>query len=52
MQIRPPQPRCHMLEVLQFVFQSGWHWAGATVMLIAIVTGLVTIVALVTDKGQ
>jgi len=35
-----------MLEVLQFIFQSFWHWLGATIMLIVIASIPYDIVAL------
>jgi hypothetical protein len=35
-----------MLEVLQFVFQSFWHWLGATVMLIIVASIPVEIIGL------
>ncbi len=36
-----------MLEILQFCFQSFWHWLGSFLMLAVIVDGFVNIVRVI-----
>ena len=33
-----------MLEILRFIFQSFWHWAGAFLIICVIITGIVGII--------
>lgn len=39
-----------MLEILQFVFQSFWHWAGTVILVGTIAAGIATAVAAVRGR--
>ena len=36
-----------MIEILQFIFQSFWHWAGTVILIGAISAGIASAVAAV-----
>lgn len=39
-----------MLEVVRFIFQDFWHWLGALIMLSVVSLGMISMVALLTDR--